>query len=168
MSLYGGAILSIPLILNSIFTISTLTLSLTQYATAQEILASIYVQISSSYTYVAVALFAGLVIVCYLIGRSFARSSSAYSKVILQSGGGQPEVRRTQFFVALLVSLCAVLFAFCLSSALSAATLYTFSVVLRFPFFLPSLDAVYGIYVLVIFIFSFSALSIGELGAANK
>jgi hypothetical protein len=167
ISLYAAAILSIPLLLNSIFSISSLTLGLSQYATAQEILSSIYFEIASSYVYVTASLFAGFIVACFLIGRSFARDSAKLTRMLLHSGGETSSVRRVLAFLLLLVALCSSLLAFCLSSVLTSATLYAFSIILHYPFFLPGLDLTYALYLVVALSLSFGALLVGALGTIN-
>lgn len=162
-SIYGAAVLAIPLILNSIIAISTLGLGLSQYATAESILASIYSQVNSSYAYVEVVLIIGFIGASFLAGRSFARKSESLTKIIIHEGGNVAAVKQTLAFVLLIVSLCSTLLGFCLSTALASGALYMSSILLHAPDLLPGLDYLYAVYLIIVFVSGFGSLSVGAL-----
>jgi hypothetical protein len=150
MALYGAAILAVPLLLNSIFVLSSFTLGLAQYATAEQMLASLYEQALSSYNYVAFALFAGFVLSCFLIGRGFGRNSQILARVVNDSGGNAWAFRRAEGSLLLLVTLLSTLLAFCISLVLVSAALYVFSVLVRVPDVLPSFDLSFALYIALV------------------
>ncbi len=163
ISIYGAAILCIPLLLNSLFGIAALISGVSEYSFAQQILASIFIQAQSSYSYVVIVLASGFIVAGFLSGRSFAKSSVKLVINILHNGGDLSRIFRTVALLLSLVALSSTILAFSLSLAITSGALYLAFAVFKSPYLLPSLSLSYDEYLFLVFFMSISSLIFGAI-----
>src|SRR5487761_622438 len=160
MSVYGAAILVIPVVLNSAFSLSTGYLGVGNQS-LKLLLLSMYSEVKSSYLYVEVLLFTGLIITCFLSGMTIGRRTRISQSVLSHLGVQYGMVRRVTLLALLAASLLSMGVAFSLSIILSSASLYVISLLFNIPHSVLSIDSSILIYVLLLNAFAYVSLCLG-------
>lgn len=157
MSVYGAAILVIPVVLNSAFSLSAGYLGVGN----QSLLLSMYSEIKSSYLYIEALLFTGLIITCFLSGMTIGRRTRISQSLLSHLGVQYEMLRRVILLVLLAATLLSMGLAFSLSIILSSASLYVISLLFNIPYSIFSIDSSILIYALLLNALAYVSLSLG-------
>lgn len=162
LSIYGAAILAIPLILSSFFELSTTFLQLPNESVFAALLLSIYNHAQSSYFVVVLSLFLGFAITSLVSGISVGRKMKLVEKEFTYLGVGTRERRLSGASAFLLVSLTCSALAFAFAFVFSSVALYSASLLLHGPYLTPAINSSFWIYLILIPFIQFAALIIGS------
>lgn len=132
MTVYGAAILVIPVVLSSVFSVSTIYLGF-QGNLAQQLTLSIYSEVSSAYLFVEALLFIGFIITCALSGMAIGRKARTADTLLSHLGVEHETRKRLMMLVLLALSLLSAVLAFFLAVILSSASLYSMSILFGVP-----------------------------------
>ncbi len=162
LSIYGAAILAIPLILGSFFEVSTTFLQFPNQSTFAALLLSIYAHAQSSYNLVLLSLFLGFGITSFVSGISIGRKMKTVDKEfsVLGMPGSERKLSRGVAFLLISVSCLALGFAF--AFFFSSVALYSVSLLVHGPYLTPATTLSFWIYLALIPIIEFLALITGS------
>ncbi|MGI0078286.1 MAG: hypothetical protein ACRECH_01535 [Nitrososphaerales archaeon] len=161
MTIYGASILVIPVVLSSVFSVSATYLGLIGNQAEQELILSIYSEVSSAYVFVEALLFIGFIITCALSGMAIGRKART-ADTLLSHLGVEYGIRRRLMMLALLsLSLVTAALAFFLAVILSSASLYSMSILFAVPDTELSLGVNMLIYLLSLILAGYLSLVLG-------
>ncbi len=161
LSFYGAAVLSISLVLDSFFGLSTGLVSAYENLAIQELLSSVHSQASGSYTYVQAALFLGFIVTSVLSGISIGRKTKGVRSMMTHFGASYASTRNAVLLLLLLISFSSLALSYLISFVFSSVLLYEISLTLRVAFFLPVFNLNFIMYFIALTVTSFVSLVIG-------
>lgn len=167
MSVYGAAILVIPLLLNSVFEVSTTYLGF-QNISQQDLMLSIYSELNLTYFFVEGLLFVGLVITSILSGISLGRKFRSTETMLNHLGVARKRIRGLMATVLLSLSTFSTLLGFCLAIVLSSGSLYAISTAFGIPATSIAVGPSSLVYLLFVFLASFLFLLLGWSSTLRK
>jgi hypothetical protein len=168
LSLYGAAILAIPLVLNSVLQLSVSFLQVPNEAEFEALLLSIYNHTQSSYFLVVISLFLGFAVTSLVSGISIGRRMKTLETGFTHLGVSSGERNRSLANAFLLVSLVSLALAFAFAFVFASIALYSFSLFLHGPYLTPTLNLSFWIYLVMIPFVSFVALITGWFRVKNS
>ncbi|MHB1907961.1 MAG: hypothetical protein ACYCQJ_03700 [Nitrososphaerales archaeon] len=161
ISLYGSAILSIPMLLGSFLQLSSVLLQLQEKAYFAPLLSSISSEARVSYFYVEIALFLGFVAVCFLSGVSLGRNAKTFEFALALFGAGKKERTRSIALVIFLVALVCALLSFALAFVFSSIAIYAISLAIHGAYLIPAVSFDLAFYLILIIIVVTIFLGVG-------
>jgi hypothetical protein len=161
LSIYGATILAIPLVLSSVFEVSSNYLGLQGNTPLQNLLNSLYSELNGSYLYVEVLLIMGFLIACFLSGMSISRRTRTTQALFSNLGIETGKIRRMIHFLIILLSLGSVGLALCLSIVLSSAALYAVSLFFSIPYSALTVSASGLVYAIFLLVLAYASISLG-------
>lgn len=168
ISVYGAAILVIPVVLNSLFIVSSSYIGFGGNQGQQALMLSVYNEVSSTYLFLEILLLVGLVITCTLSGMSVGRKAKSSETLFFHLGVNKAGIRGSLMLVLLSLASLASVLAFCIAIMLSSASLFVMSILFHVPetTISPGIDSL--VYVLIVFFASFGFLLLGWSRTAQK
>lgn len=162
LSIYGAAIVAIPLVLGSLFQLSTTFLALPQRAAFSILLLSIYDSTIKDYILVEFSLFVGFVVAAAVSGMSVGRRMAFVGKTLATLGVGSGERKRSFTLVILFISLICTGLSFAFSLVFSSVAVYSISSLLQESYISPIIGETFGFYLAIILVITFIALTLGR------
>jgi hypothetical protein len=168
ISVYGAAILVIPVVLNSLFIVSSSYIGFGGNQGQQALMLSVYNEVSSTYLFLEILLLVGLVITCTLSGMSVGRKARSSETLFFHLGVNKTGIRGSLMLVLLSLAGLASVLAFCIAIMLSSASLFVMSILFRVPEtnISPGIESL--LYLLIVFFASFGFLLLGWSRTAQK
>ncbi len=161
LSVYGAAILAVPLVLSSLLQLSASFLQLPNETAFASLSLSIYDQTQSSYFLVVISLFLGFAVTSFVSGISIGRRMKTLETEFTHLGVSSAERKRSIASAFLLVSLTCVALSFAFSFVFASIALYSVSLLLHGPYLTPVLSLSFWIYLVIIPLIAFTALISG-------
>ena len=161
LSFYGGAVLSISLVLNSFFALSAGLFTGYQNPVVANLLSSTFSEASQGYTYVEFALFAGFIVACLLAGISIGRRTRGVRSIMARFRTTYASARSSIILLLVMISFSSLALSFMISFVLSSILYYQVSAGLHAAFSLPFFNLDYVIYLISLTSLSFVSLLAG-------
>lgn len=168
LSIYGAAILTIPLVLSSFFELSVSFLSVPNQSAFASLLLSIYNHTQNSYFLVIISLFLGFTLTALVSGISIGRKMKTVEMGFTHLGVSQAERRGSIASAFILVSLVCAALSFAFGFVFALIALYSASLLFHGPYLTPGLSLQFWIYLLLIPFISFIALITGSSRVKNS
>jgi hypothetical protein len=168
LSIYGAAILTIPLVLSSFFELSVAFLSVPNQSAFASLLLSIYNQTQNSYFLVVISLFLGFALTAFVSGISIGRKMKTVEIDFTHLGVSRAERRASIASAFMLVSLACASLSFAFGFIFASIALYSASLLFHGPYLTPGLSLQYWIYLSLIPFISFIALITGSSRVKNN
>jgi hypothetical protein len=161
IAVYSAAILAIPLLLNSIFQLSSSSLLLVTGPSIQSVLHSIYAEASLSYLYVDALVFVGFGIICLLAGMAFGRRATKVMTILSHIGIEKGSISRSMALLILFSELAALVVGFALAIVVSSATVFLISTAFGLQYILPVIGLQFILFLVTELVLGYLCLAAG-------
>lgn len=162
LSLYGGAVLSISLVLNSFFGLSTGLFVENENSVLTNLLSSTFAQASGGYTFVEAALVMGFIISCLVSGISVGRKTRGVRPIMARFRTNYGTATSAIILLVLMISFSSLALSFMISFVVSSILYYEVSFGLHIAYFIiPAFNLNYVMYLMLLTFLSFVSLLAG-------